>query len=106
MTNQNYNLKLQKAKRRVKELKSFYSHLAVFLIINGFIMVHFFISTLKTGESFWQWTNFLTMAFWGIGLIFHALHTFGRNIFFSKEWEQQQIDKYMEEEKQHEQSLG
>ncbi|MCM5663671.1 2TM domain-containing protein [Galbibacter mesophilus] len=105
MENQEGNFKYLAAKKRVEELKGFYWHLAIYVAVNGFIFVHFFMSTLRTGESFWQWTNFLTAVFWGIGLLFHALHTFGWGRFFSKEWENRQIEKYMAEEEKREQFL-
>jgi hypothetical protein len=37
---------------------------------------------------------------WGIGLAFHAFWLFGTNRFFGKDWEERQIKKILEKEKQ------
>jgi hypothetical protein len=37
---------------------------------------------------------------WGIGLFFHASKTFEFNPLLGKNWEERQIKKYMEEDKE------
>jgi energy-coupling factor transporter transmembrane protein EcfT len=91
--------KYNKAKERVTQLKGFYSHLAAYVVINSFILVNIFIRNQARGETFWQWPTFVTLFFWGIGLLFHAWHTFGTNVFLSKQWEQKQIEKYVEKDR-------
>ena len=83
-----------RAKQRVKKIKGFYSHLAVYLIINTFIIGIIVIN----GNSFWNIANFSTAFFWGIGLAFHALGVFGKNIIFGKNWEDKKIREYLEKE--------
>lgn len=82
----------ERAKKRVEELKEFYTHLAFFIIFNVFFAVINFL----TSPEFW-WFLFVTF-FWGIGLIAHALSVFSRRGLFSKEWEERKIKEYMEEE--------
>ena len=36
--------------------------------------------------------------FWGIGMAMHAWKVFGTQFFFSKKWEEEQIEKYIKEE--------
>lgn len=91
--------KYRRAKKRIEELKGFYGHLSVYLLINAGILVAFYISARNEGESFWQAGHFFTVFFWGIGLLFHAIHTFQLNPFFGKKWEERQIQKYIEEDK-------
>lgn len=83
----------ERAKRRVEELKGFYSHLAVFLVINGILI---FINIVTSPGSWWfYWVTI----FWGIGLAFHASNVFGGRRLFSREWEEKKIQQYIDEEK-------
>jgi hypothetical protein len=36
--------------------------------------------------------------YWGIGIAFQALNTFGLNLFFNKSWEERKIKRYIEEQ--------
>ncbi|KQC28726.1 2TM domain-containing protein [Flagellimonas eckloniae] len=89
------NEKLKRAKKKVDELKGFYVHLTVYIIVNVFILVNIYLNT----DDFWKWPHFVTLFGWGIGLAFHATKTFGFNPFFGKDWEKKQIQKYIEEDK-------
>lgn len=94
---ENYNHdKLERAKKRVNEIKGFYIHLAVYLVINIFILVNIGLQS----NNFWHWGHFITPFFWGIGLFFHWINTFGKNPFFSKNWEERQIKKYMDRDRE------
>ena len=90
------NEKLKRAKKRVDQIKGFYIHATVYVIINVFILINIGSNT----TDFWHWGHFITPFFWGIGLFFHWWNTFGRNPFFSKDWEEKQIQKYMDKEEQ------
>ena len=89
------NDKYKRAKKRVDEIKGFYIHLTVYIVVNTFIIINI---ALRTG-SLWHWAHFITPFFWGIGLLFHASHTFRYNPFFGKGWEERQIRKFMDEDK-------
>ncbi|KRB57802.1 2TM domain-containing protein [Flavobacterium sp. Root186] len=97
-TDENYN----NAYRRVKRLKGFYSHLRVYLIVNVIIIIAnlnrdiFSENIHESGLMDWQ--TYSTAFFWGIGLLAHAMSVFGRDLFFSADWEQKKIQKYMEKE--------
>lgn len=93
------NEKLERARKRVEAIKGFYIHLAVYIVINSFILVNVYIRTAAEGESFWQFPTFFTMIFWGIGLGFHWAHVFNYNPLFGKKWEERQIQKYIEKDK-------
>ena len=58
------------------------------------------IQGLKPGESYFQWQNFFTAFFWGIGLLAHALSTFMPHWIFGKTWEENKIREFMEKDKQ------
>lgn len=94
----------RKARRRVAELKGFYSHLTAYLLVNTVLTTFKIIENLNHGESFWEafwgFGTFAIWFFWGIGLFFHALKVFSMNPLFSKDWEEQQIQKYIDKEKE------
>ncbi|MGD1946707.1 MAG: 2TM domain-containing protein [Croceivirga sp.] len=87
--------KLKKAQERVNRIKGFYIHAAIYTLINTFILINIFLNT----DDFWQWGHFLTLFFWGIGLFFHGIRVFGFNPLFSKSWEERQIQKYIEKDR-------
>lgn len=91
--------KRARAKKRVEELKGFYIHLMVYVLINIMISLVIVVGQMYEGVSFTKaFFNFGTFSiwlFWGIGMLFHALKVFSYNPFFNKEWEQRQIEKYM-----------
>ena len=93
------NDKLNRAKKRLDELKGFYIHLIVYLGVNTFILVNIAVRSLEDSDSFWHFGTFITPVFWGIGLLIHALNTFRINPFFGKDWEKKQIQKYIDEDK-------
>jgi len=88
------------AAKRVKQLRGFYSHLMVYIIVN-LVIVFINIQDLNEGESYFQWQNFITLAFWGIGLLAHAGSVFLPNIIFGKGWEARKIKEFIEKEEQH-----
>ncbi|HEA21808.1 MAG TPA: 2TM domain-containing protein [Pricia antarctica] len=99
-----------KARQRVAQLKGFYVHLTVFVIINLFIITTSMVARINNGENFMEalftFGTFSTAFFWGIGLAFHAAKTFAYNPFFSKDWEERQIQKYIEEDKREAEKFG
>ncbi|MFY9241731.1 MAG: 2TM domain-containing protein [Polaribacter sp.] len=94
-----------KAKKRVKEIKGFYIHLSVFIIINIFISGIIIFGLMSSGDSFAETiTNFgvySTWLFWGIGMFFHWLGVFGfKSLGFGKDWEERKIKEMMEKDEQ------
>jgi len=82
----------ERAKKRVEEVKGFYSHLITYIAVNAFLAIINFFTT----PGFW-WFLFVSF-FWGIGLVAHGLSVFMRRGIFSKEWEERKIREYMEKE--------
>ncbi len=91
--------KLKRAKKRLEELKGFYIHLAVYVAVNAFILINIAVRSMGDSDTFWQFGTFVTPVFWGVGLLFHAMHTFRFNPILGKDWEKRQIQKYMDEDK-------
>lgn len=92
--NERYNI----VYRRVKRIKGFYTHLTVYILVNIFILIPDTNQGIFGNEEFWRWENFSTTLFWGIGLAIHALSVFGKDLFFSVNWEDRKIKEYMEKE--------
>ena len=91
-------IKYQEALKRVKKLKGFYTHSIVYIFIN--ILIFFLnVENLDQGESYFQFKNFMTAFFWGIGLLAHALSTFLPYFILGKDWEERKIKELMEKEK-------
>lgn len=91
--------KLKRAKKRVEEIRGFYTHLAVYLVINTFIIALNLFYGHHKGFSWGLWGFLVTPLFWGIGLAFHAMNAFQWNPFFGRTWERRMIEKYMEEDR-------
>ncbi len=95
-------IKLKRAKKRLHELKGFYWHLAAYIGVNCFITLSTIIGRMSNGDSFMDTLNFGSFAiwfFWGIGLFFHGLKVFSYNPIFSKQWEERQIQRYIEKDR-------
>lgn len=90
--------RMDRAKAEVKKIKGFYSHVLVYVVINLMIVV-INIQDLEPGESYFQFQNFFTLTFWGLGLLVHGLSVFLPNWVLGKNWEERKIKKFMEQDK-------
>lgn len=98
-TDESYN----RAYRKVKRIKGFYSHLKVYVIVNAIIIISSLNSRGFVGNhfelrGFRDWEIYSTAFYWGIALAIHAVTVFGPDIFFNKDWEDKKIKKYMDKE--------
>ncbi len=95
--------KRNRAKKRVEELKGFYVHFTVYVAVNTFITTMKIIRDMDEGnsfgEAFWDFGTFAVWFFWGIGVVFHAAKVFSYNPILGKDWEERQIQKYMERDR-------
>lgn len=90
----NYNDREQyeSARKRVKEIKEFYSHLLSYVVVNLFLMA---VNLLTSPEHLWF---FWPMLGWGVGIAVHAMKTFNLMPFLGKDWEERKMKEFMEEE--------
>ncbi len=91
-------IRYEVAVKRVKKLKGFYTHALVYGVINIMIVI-INIQNLEPGESYFQFRNFMTAFFWGIGLLAHAMGIFIPYFILGKDWEERKIKELMEKEK-------
>jgi len=87
----------ERAQKRLKQLKGFYAHLFWYVIVNIFLIVMIVIN----GGDLWNFGTYSTAFFWGIGIVFHAFGVFGKNLIFSKDWEERKIREFMDKNKKH-----
>lgn len=94
--------KYARAQKRVKDIKDFYSHLVVYLVVN-LLLILAQMGIFREGLAgvkfeIPSFTYFTTPFFWGIGLFFHGLHAFKHKLGIFKSWEERKIKEYMEKE--------
>lgn len=82
-----------KAQKKVKEIKGFYAHLVVMIII---IPVIIFINLHFTPEYHWFWYAVIGNL---VGLMFHWFGVFGfEKLGFGSNWEEKKIKELMEDD--------
>ena len=91
-------IKYQEALKRVKKIKGFYTHAIVYVFVNIMIVL-LNVKNLDPGESYFQFKNFMTAFFWGIGLVAHGFSVFVPNWIMGQNWEERKIKEFMEKEK-------
>ena len=83
--------KYNKAKKRVEEIKGFYSHLIAYVVVN----IILFLVDLFTSPGTWWF--FWPLLGWGIGLFFHGMGVFVFSKFPGKNWENRKIEQIVKE---------
>jgi protein-S-isoprenylcysteine O-methyltransferase Ste14 len=84
-----------KARKRVKQIKSLYIHLIVFLLVNSFLVFNLITAEKSKNLDFFVWLILTTIITWSIGLLIHAWCAFQGRILFSKNWEEKKIQEFM-----------
>ena len=96
-TNINEEAKYIKARKKVEEIKGFYSSLLSFFIVIPFLIFIWYRYTPNTIQWFW-----FPIFGWGFGLVVQGMGAFGKNPFFGNNWEERKIEELMkEDEKQY-----
>ena len=98
--NNENNIKYLNAKKRVKQVKGFYIHALVFVLVNAFIIMMKVINGQHVaGEPQIKISQFLTIIIWGVGLVAHGLSVFLPNFILGKNWEEKKIREFMDKDK-------
>ncbi len=115
MENKTEYLTYARAKKQVEAIKGFYGHLTAYLMFNiGLLLVKsniltFFIANGTKDANVLDWVHWnliVTPLLWGVGLLIHGLYVFKFKSIplkdlkpkILKDWEEKQIQKYIEEE--------
>lgn len=92
------------AKKKVAVLKDFYGHLAVFIVINTFIIAISANVLTKGFADLMEPEHYITLFFWGWGIVAHALYVFFTlhiKSGFIKKWEDRKIQEYLNKQETH-----
>jgi len=81
-----------RAVKRVKELKEFYIHVGVYLIVNAGL---FGINMLSSRDSLWFYWPLLG---WGIGVVIHGFSVYAERGIFGRQWEERKAKDLMARE--------
>lgn len=87
---QNLSPAERSARREARLLRAFYSHLTVFLLVNGGLAL---INLLTHPERLWF---IYTTLGWGIFLAFHGLRVALRGRWLGKDWEDAKVKEIMQ----------
>lgn len=80
----------EQAKKRVEDIKGFFVHLAIYVVVNLGV---FALNMITSPDTLWfYWVTFG----WGIGVAIHAVAFLieGR---FGSDWEERKIDEYLKQ---------
>jgi len=83
----------KRAQERVQQLRGFYLHTAIYMIVNLFLLV---LNLLTSPTMLWFLWPLLG---WGAGLAVHAFIVFGAASTLGREWEERKIRQIMEQER-------
>ncbi|MEH6535783.1 MAG: 2TM domain-containing protein [Psychroserpens sp.] len=102
--NKDEDIRFVNAKNKVKRIKSFYLHLALYIIVTALLLYNFYIikgpyTDVITG------LNITIMVFWTIIIIIHALSAFKGRLFFKKSWEDRKTEEFIKDKEEEETTL-
>lgn len=87
-------LRYLQAKKRVKQIKGFYIHAAIFVAVNLLLI---FLKVTKQEDI--SLKDFYGIGFWGLGLFVHGLSVYLPNFILGSGWEERKIRELMEKNK-------
>jgi hypothetical protein len=90
----------ERARKRVKDLRDFAGHLAIYLVV----MVVLVVIDLVDGDRGASTVLGLNWAYWpmfgwGIAVVIHGVSFFMSGRVMGPEWEERKVEQYMEEER-------
>lgn len=93
--------KYMKAKKRIDEMRKFYKHLTVYLIVNLFISFFKINNYMDDGDTLLEalstFDTYIVWMVWGFFLILQWVRTFNKNMFLGSDWEERKLRQYMNE---------
>ena len=87
MNNNDVSIEEKKAFEYVQNVKGFYSHLAVYILV----IIGLFVINLTTAPGY-IWAKWPAIG-WGIGILSHGLSAFNIISLFGPDWEKKQVEK-------------
>lgn len=91
-----------KAKKRVDEIRNFFIHLLVYVVINTVISTLKIVNNINNGETFseafFDFSTFAVWMAWGIGLTFHGVAVLSESTLIFNKWKDKKLKQYIDEE--------
>lgn len=84
------DLIIQQARKRVEDIKGFYVHVGVYVIVNAALIT---INLLTNPDHLWF---FWPLIGWGIGLAIHGFTLLTEGRLLGPEWEEREMQKILE----------
>jgi hypothetical protein len=81
--------RVQRATKRVEDIKGFYVHVLVYLAMNGVLLL---LDVVSGGGWWFYWPALL----WGMGLAAHAIAVISEGRLFGPAWEARKVREIME----------
>lgn len=92
---------IENAQRRIKQKKRLYLHFIFFLVVSVLIIVaNLVLGIADTFKPFGVDWFVIVITLWLIFLLYHAFNVFVTNKFLGKEWEQNQLEKLVAEQRE------
>ncbi len=102
MKNFNKEEKYISAKKRVDDIKAFYTHLIVYVLINIFISSIKITFNIRSGEpfseAFFDFSTFAVWMAWGIGITFHGFAVYSESTLSFRRWKEKKLQQFLDEE--------
>lgn len=94
--------KFLRANTKVDRLRGFYIHVIVYICVNAFLTAIKLVRNFENGETLneavFDFGTIVVWLFWGVGIAFHAFSVYGFDYFLGRNWEEERLRKFMEEE--------
>jgi len=85
------NERYEAAKKRVKDIKAFYGHFSIYVVVMVFLLI---IDLVSAGK----WWVYWPVLGWGIAVAVHAVSVFGN--LWGRDWEERKTRELMDKDKQ------
>lgn len=99
--NKNANESYIRAKKKTEEIKKFYKHLIIYVVVNIIISAVKVTDYLDGGftleETFSQLDIYIVWLIWGFFILLRAVKTFKANAILGADWEERKIKEIMNE---------
>jgi len=87
-----------KALNRLKDIKSFYTHLGSYTALNIGLLIFKLAEVVKLPETFWHTTFVITAGLGALGVLAHWATVWGYKLLLPKHWEERKIKQFIDRE--------
>jgi len=99
-----------RAKYRVSQLRSYYTHLLVFvlanLMISGVKVAFYLRGGSSWEEAIFNLDTFIVWIIWGVFMLIHTFRVMGLPLLLGYDWESRKLEQYVEKEMKKEQNIN